>query len=152
ELAVLTDAPRSATVRARRDSGLLGLSSAAFLELVDDAEFALALTKALAIQLQASRAVTLPSDPVPPVVALVSAGEGVASSPCADELATALGRWTGVKELGEEEAAEAASFGDALDRWERANGQVLLVVDSSARDEWTAFCMRQADRVVVVAD
>ena len=152
ELAVLTDAPRSASVRARRDSGLLGLSSAAFLELVDDADFALDLTKALAIQLQASRAVTLPSDPVPPVIALVPLGEGVASSAFADELALALGRWTSVKHLGEDEAAEAASFGDALDHWERASGQVLLAVDFSAGDEWRAFCMRQADRVVAVTD
>jgi predicted acylesterase/phospholipase RssA len=152
ELAVLTDAPRSASVRARRDSGLLSLSSAAFLELVDDADFALSLTRALAIQLQASRAVTLPSDPVPPVIAVVPLGERVASGPFANDLATALGRWTRVKCLGEQEATEAESFGDALDHWERASGQVVLPVGSRADGEWKGFCLRQADRVVAVTD
>jgi NTE family protein len=152
ELAVLTDAPRSASVRARRDSGLLGLSSAAFLELLEDDQFALALTRALAIQLQASRAVTLPSDPVPPVIAIVPLGENVASGSFAAELATALGHWTRVKSLGREEATEAESYGDALDRWERAGGQVVLGVEFSDDSAWKAFCMRQADRVVAVTD
>jgi predicted acylesterase/phospholipase RssA/CRP-like cAMP-binding protein len=151
ELAVLTDAPRSASVRARRDSNLLGLSNSSFLELVEDADFALALTTALAIQLQASRAVTLPSDPVPPVIALVPLDESDASAAFAADLASALSRWTAAKHLVEREAAEAASFGDALDRWERAAGQVLLTVDSSSSGEWRAFCMRQADRLVAVA-
>jgi len=152
ELAVLTKEPRSASVRARRDSALLGLSSAAFLELVDDADFALALTRALAIQLQASRAVTVPSDPVPPVIAVMPLGESVASGPFADELATALGRRVNIKRLDESEAAQAESYGEALDRWERASGQVLLPVDSPAPGEWKAFCLRQADRVVAVTD
>ena len=151
ELAVLTDAPRSASVRARRDSTLLGLANSAFLELVEDADFAVALTRALAIQLQASRAVTLPSDPVPPVIALVPLDESDSSRGFAADLAAALARWTSVKHLAEREAAEAASYGDALDMWERATGQVLLTIDRSCDEEWTAFCLRQADRVVAVA-
>ena len=151
ELAVLTDAPRSASVRARRDSNLLGLSNPAFLELLEDADFAVALTTALAIQLQASRAVTLPSDPVPPVIALVPLDESAGRSTFAPDLAEALARWTSVKHLAEHEAGEAASFGDALDSWERATGQVLLTIDRSCGGEWRSFCLRQADRVVAVA-
>lgn len=151
ELAVLTNAPRSASVRARRDSGLLGLSSEAFLELVDDQDFALALTRALAIQLQASRAVTLPSDPVPPVIAVVPLGDEVGAGAFAGELETALARRVEVKRLDEREAAEAPSFGDALDHWERASGQVVLAVDSPREGDWKAFCLRQADRIVAVA-
>ena len=103
----------------------------AFLELVERPEFALALTRALAIQLQASRAVTLPSDPIPPVIAVVPLGEDVASGRFADELTKALGRLTKVKSLGEREAAEADSYGDALDHLERAGGQVVLPVEFS---------------------
>jgi predicted acylesterase/phospholipase RssA len=95
--------------------------------------------------------VTLPSDPVPPVIALVPLDDSEASSSFATDLASALARWTGVKHLPECEAAEAASFGDALDTWERATGQVLLTVDFSCGAEWRAFCLRQADRVVAVA-
>jgi predicted acylesterase/phospholipase RssA len=151
ELAVLTDAPRSASVRARRDSKLLALANSAFLELVEDADFAVALTRALAIQLQASRAVTLPSDPVPPVITLVPLDASDAGRAFSIDLAAAIARWRSVKHLPEREAAEAASFGDALDTWERAAGQVVLTVDVSSGEEWRAFCLRQADRLVAVA-
>jgi NTE family protein len=152
ELAVLTDTGRSASVRARRDSGLLGLSSDAFFELLDDAGFALALTRALAVQLQASRAVSVPNEPVPPVIAVVPLGGGVESARLGGELTAALSRWTRVKLLTFDEAADAESFGDVLDRWEREVDQVLLAVDSTEDSDWRSFCLRQADRVVAVAD
>jgi predicted acylesterase/phospholipase RssA/CRP-like cAMP-binding protein len=152
ELAVLTDAPRSASVRARRDSGLLGLSGEDFHELLDDQRFALALTRALAIQLQASRAVTTPSDPIPKVIAVVGVSEGAAAGRFADELEQALARRAPVKQLDDGEAAEAPSYGSALDQWERASGQVVLPADSTSDAEWRAFCLRQADRVIAVAD
>jgi NTE family protein len=152
ELAVLTDAPRSASVRARRDSGLLGLSSDAFFELLDDVEFARALTRVLANQLQASRAVTVENDPVPPVIAVVPLADGVPSAAFAGELARAMAIGGSVKGLTEEEASEAESFGDVLDRWERAGDQVVLSVESPTDSDWRSFCLRQADRVVAVAN
>ena len=152
ELAVLTDAPRSASVRARRDSGLLGLSTDAFFELLDDVDFARALTRVLANQLQASRAVTVENDPVPPVIAVVPLADGVTSVAFADELGLAMATGGDVKCLTEEEASEADSFGDVLDRWERSGDQVVLSVASPADSDWRSFCLRQADRVVAVAD
>src|SRR5688572_9853446 len=152
ELAVLTDAPRSASVRARRDSGLLGLSSNAFFELLDDVEFARALTRVLANQLQASRAVTVENDPVPPVIAVVPLADGVPSAAFAGELARAMAIGGSVKGLTEEEASQAEGFGDVLDGWERAGDQVVLSVESPADSDWRSFCLRQADRVVAVAN
>jgi NTE family protein len=153
ELAILTGSNRSASVRARRDCVLLKVSSDAFLELVEqDSRFAADLTRTLATQLQASRAVTLPRDPVPPVIALVPLSKESEVAGLAEELAAELGRWGRVKLLGEAEAAGEASLGSALDRWERASDQVLLAAESALpEDDWTAFCLRQADRVLAVS-
>ena len=53
ELALLTGSPRSASVRARRDSELLELTRDHFAELLTtEPEFALALTRELGRQLQ----------------------------------------------------------------------------------------------------
>jgi len=153
ELAILTGSKRSASVRARRDCVLLKVSSDAFLELVEqDSRFAADLTRTLATQLQASRAVSLPRDPVPPVIALVPLSNGSEVAELAEELAAELGRWGRVKLLREAEAAEEGSLGTALDRWERASDQVLLAAESvRPEDDWAAFCLRQADRVLAAS-
>jgi NTE family protein len=154
ELAILTGSKRSASVRARRDCVLLKLSSDAFLELVEqDGRFAADLTRTLATQLQASRAVTLPRDPVPPVIALASLSEGSELTELAELLERELGRWGRVKLLREAEAREDDSLGAALDRWERASDQVLLAAASAdPENDWPAFCLRQADRIVAATD
>lgn len=153
ELAVLTGEPRSASIRARRDCRLLEVPSEAFLQLLQsDPDFATALTRTLATQLQASRAVTLPTEPVPPVIGVVPVGvEGVQVAQLAEEL---LDRFGGgdVKLLNAEEAGAEGSYGDALDRWERASDQVVLVIDGGLDGEWAAFCLRQADRLLVCTD
>src|SRR4051812_22272973 len=57
ELAILTEAPRSAGVRARRDTELLALDRRSFVELLaGDVAFAMSLTRELGMQLRASRA------------------------------------------------------------------------------------------------
>ena len=152
ELAVLTSAPRSASVLAKRDSALLGLSKDGFFELLDNADFALAMTQALAVQLQASRAMEIPGDPVPPVVAIVPLRPGLAAAGFATAVSASMAGPSEVKHLDEAEAAETGSFGEALDRWERASDQVVLEAGSQEASAWRSFCLRQADRVVAVAD
>lgn len=153
ELAVLTGATRSASVRARRDSKLLEVSSEAFLDLLQgDPEFAIALTRTLATQLRASRAVSLPSDPVPPVIAVVSPADAHGDIGAAAELARRLEQWRMVKLLTAEEAVDEGGFANALDQWERTDDQVVLAVEQGNEGEWMDFCLRQADRVLVVAD
>ena len=152
ELAVLTDAPRSASVRARRDSNLLGLSSPAFLELLDDADFAVALTRALAIQLQASRAVTLPSDPVPPVIAVVPLDEKRRELRVRDR----FGEGAGALDPREAPSGAGGRRGGELRRRARPRGSGPAARSCSPSipacgAEWRAFCLRQADRVVAVA-
>src|SRR5919197_2478858 len=75
ELALLTEAPRSASVRARRDSKLLRVTEAQFSELLRaEPEFALALTRALGRQLRASRGIPVASPPLPTPSPLVPLG------------------------------------------------------------------------------
>ncbi len=152
ELAVLTGAERSASVRARRDSTLLKVSNRAFIDLLQsDADFAIGVSRTLATQLQASRAATLPADEVPPVIAIVSFVESELGRETARRLADRLGRWRVVKLLGAAEAAAEGGFGSVLDRWERADDQVVLDVEPNGDPEWRDFCLRQADRVLVLA-
>src|SRR5919108_281963 len=47
-------------------------------------------------------------------------------------------------------AGSPEGWSEALDRAEASAPQVLLV--AAGTDEWTSFCLRQADRVLAVAD
>ena len=73
ELALLTDSPRSASVRARRDSELLRVDAAAVARLLaDEPAFAAAVTRSLAEQLRASQALDVERSPTPATVAVVA--------------------------------------------------------------------------------
>ena len=154
ELAVITGEPRSASVRCRRDSRLLEVPNDFFLHLLEsDSDFAKSVTRTLAAQLQASRAVTVPTDPIPPVIAVAPLGvESARVAELAEELIGRLGLTEQVKLLGADEAGEEGSFGDTLDRWERASDQVVLVMADELDGEWGSFCLRQADRLLVCTD
>ncbi|HJR95612.1 MAG TPA: patatin-like phospholipase family protein [Gaiellaceae bacterium] len=144
ELALLTGSPRSATVQAVRDGELLELDADVFHELLErDPGFAVAVARALALQLQASGELLPPS--VRPSVISVD-GPGHESVAFAVQVADALRGFGRVALLSSED------FGDdraaALDRAEREHAFVVLA--SSGEDEWSAFCGRQSDRRVVL--
>jgi NTE family protein len=150
ELAVLTDAPRSASVQAVRDSELLELDGEHFAELLRrEPELGIGVARALAERLQrggmlepaeAPVAVvtlaTLPGEPAPRIwselqAAFAELGDTVAFTEPASEWSDL---WTWGRHLGE---------------LERAHDYVLLHVSLDDSD-WTAFCLRQADRVLLV--
>jgi NTE family protein len=148
ELALLTGAPRSATVEAVRDSELFELADHAFDELLrHDTAFAIAVARSLALQLQASGGLTLPSSR-PAVISVRSLGPGVHAAPWTASLSRALERFGSVATLTSSDAQEEPAA--VLDRAERAHAHVVLV-DAGADDEWRAFCARQADRYVLLA-
>ena len=150
ELALLTRAPRSASARARRDSTLLAVSREAFLDLLEsDPAFATALSRTMADLLAAHP----------------GGGHAARAGAAGDRrghLLRARGRG-GVRARAGRAARErraaraadrrrrrgAAASRELLDRCERANDQVLLHADPTRGDEWDAFCLRQADRVLV---
>jgi NTE family protein len=148
ELALLTGEPRSASVRARRDSELLEVSASAFdAVLRRDPGLSLPVARHLAGQLRASRSLA-PEGPPPVPTTIAVAGRAPADFAAA--LARELGRLGTVEVLGEEKAGEPPGWAGVVDRAEADGAQVLLVAGGDG--EWARFCRRQADRVVEVGE
>ena len=152
ELAILTEAPRSAGVRARRDTELLALDRARFVELLtEEARFAMSLTRELGMRLRASRSLDPPRSDRPATIALVPLVGRRRFEEIGDALREALERCAPIAQLTRSD--DAASYGPMLDRAERDSERVLLPTGSASdADEWTAFCLRQSDRTIVVAE
>jgi NTE family protein len=151
ELALLTESTRSASVRARRDSELLELTRSDFADLLArEPEFTLALTRELGRRLQASRALGSLESGIPATITLVPLDSAQPLRTIRDGLVAALRQWGPVALLqGREREDDPSSYGPLLDRAEREHRQVLLVAGEPAEDDpWTAFCLRQSDRVL----
>ena len=149
ELALLTGEPRSAGVRARRDSTVLEIPRTAFDEVL--ATHAVATRTVLtqvAQRLRTAGAATRDGRPLQPtVVAVVAMHPGSGHH----EVAHLLGR-----RLSEHLVIAAPGVLDpeALDRAERDHDRVVLVADHATEGTdlaWRDFCLRQADAVVLVA-
>jgi predicted acylesterase/phospholipase RssA/CRP-like cAMP-binding protein len=153
ELALLTGAPRAASVRALRDSELLAIDRDAFTRLLADRTFALGLLEALGRLLQQPGA-PVTASPRPRVVTLLSLGELDAWERVVTETERAAARFGATALVGEPPAPEgdaASGYGRALDSLESAHDLVLLVCSHRAPAAWREFCARQADRLVAVA-
>ena len=150
ELAVLTGAPRSASVQAVRDAELLEIDGERFQDLLQQSpELAAGLATALAEQIQRGGAVE-PAE-APTAVVAIAEVEDVAGDRAWDELSRAFATIGDTVELvgADSEAAEAWDWGRQVAELEREHDYVLLraALDGS---EWSHFCLRQADRVVVL--
>ncbi|HEX6725626.1 MAG TPA: patatin-like phospholipase family protein, partial [Gaiella sp.] len=145
ELALLTGSARSASVQAVRDSTLLQLGRARFVELMErDPRFAAAVARELAAQLQASGGLAAP--PTRPVLfALRRLDPGVPLAAMAASLAHALSAYGPIEVL----RADAAGT-SAVERAEDENAHVLLV-DEAGAGVWSDLCARQADRMLLIA-
>ena len=158
ELALLTESPRSASVRARRDSELLLVTREQFAKLLEQRpEFAAGLTRVLGAQLREVRHAGLEPDPVPSTIAVIGIGAGLPVRDVGGYLALLLSHWRPVLGVDDRRADEAAAedpengYGHLLDRAEREHEQVVLVAPgANPRDPWSAFCVRAADRLIVV--
>jgi predicted acylesterase/phospholipase RssA len=145
ELALLTGAPRSASVQALRDSTLLRLHRASFVDLIErDPGFAAAVARELALQLQASGGLDAPPSR-PALIALEALSPGVPLRALAASLARALETYGSVETL----EASAAGTG-AVERAEDEHAHVLLL-DETGTGAWSDLCARQADRRLLVA-
>ena len=167
ELSLYTDAPRSATVVAVRDSVLVRLGKDAFHRLLShDSRVSVALTRQIIQRLQ--NPITRSGLSRPVAMALVPVSAGVEAGPFAQRLAQALkpaGRACVVdaahigRELGDADAAQAPESDTAmqrrimllLDRIEATHDFVLLVADDQPTP-WTRRCQRSCDEVLLLAD
>ena len=144
ELGLLTGAPRAATVRARRDSELVRVSRASFTKAVNaNARAAHALATDLARRLQTGDAAAPTGTQRPRLIAVAPAVDGPTPVAfVADLLVRALQERCDVAVPGEVGIHE-------LERLERQHDVVVLV--ATAAGAWRDTCLRQADRVILVA-
>jgi NTE family protein len=159
ELALLTASPRSATVRAARDSDLMTIGRADFDRLLDESPaMSRALNRLLGERLREVRTPGATSRPLPATVALVALGGTEPVREVAAGLVRALSRHARVAVLAGHEVAPpepgtspASAYGPLLDRAEATNDLVLLVGGAAFGDDvWTRFCLQQADRILAV--
>lgn len=164
EMSLLTGAPRSATVRAVRDSILARLTDERFERiLLEHPAAAVALTRMLARWLgRSNERRRWPGHPV--TMALRAASPEVPLARFGERLADALGRLGPTLHLRAEEVDEALHPG-AADEEEGAPGyrrvtgwlydlearyRFVLYEASARRPAWTRRCARQADRLLTV--
>ncbi len=158
ELALLTGEPRSAAVRAARASDLMFVDRDDFeAALRDSAELSLSLNRALASQLRQSVGSATGPRPRPTTVALFGTGPDPSVHELAERLLAAMRQHLNAGLLRADEtllqpgAAPAGVYGPLLDRAESQHDVVLLCGgDASAQDEWSEFCLQQADRLLLV--
>ena len=144
ELALLSGEPRSASVRARRDSNLIELSRASFDALLTEPDFVRDLLRVLGMELRESRPVKPPTGK-PVTIAILPLEPDVPLDRFSESLAAGLGRWKRVACLDLIEDATLRC--EALDRSERNNDHVLLKGSVDVDHTWNDFCVRQADRI-----
>lgn len=141
ELAALTHEPRNATITAARDSEVAEVASEDLHAVLKDRpDSSLAIARALAREVRALQAAAAPSA-APSIVAVIAAA-GPAPVAVADSIGAALSSYLKVVTPGRVDAV-------GLERAERQGDRVLLVAGTDD-EEWRAFCLRHADRVVVV--
>jgi NTE family protein len=155
ELALLTDSVRSASVRARRDSELILLARADFTGMLSaDPILAQALCRSLGRQLSETRGTAIEQPLVPATIAVVPLQRGLPVAELTRILIEEMRRRrTAVllssKVLGA--GGDDRSYAACLDRSEADAEQVLMVTDEpGSREDWTGFCLRQADRVLAL--
>ena len=163
EMALVTQAPRTASVRAMRDSQLLSLSAEAFAEIVARHPDALRVVSGTIVARHvASFQKTVVETPLT-TVAVVPIDEGPPEE-FAARLGAALDDYVdsaavvdraGVRRtLGhseDDEPLDPVGLARLLDEQEAAHDLTLLA--ASLDDErWTDACVRQADLVLLVAD
>jgi predicted acylesterase/phospholipase RssA len=166
EVALLTGETRAASVVAVRDTDLVRLSKASFDALLERHPHAMMrLSRAAAVRLRHS-AHRPAGGSAPVMLAVVSAGPSAPIRELSRALAAALGGEPAVAHLARagvdralgRSGASQADDGDAthsavvtwLAACERAHRHVVLEADD-AWTPWTQRCLRQADRVLLVA-
>lgn len=152
ELALLAGEPRSASVRARRDSVLLELERGHFEHLVAEVPgFALALTRSMGTQLAANRApVETPQQPR--TIALLPLDPGAEVDRAAELLAASFARHGTVGVFAADPGRTPETMAAELDQAEAREDRVVLVGTATAPgDRWTDFCLREADVVLALS-
>lgn len=148
EMALLSGRPRSATVRALRDSEVLAFTREEFDRLLKrhpQAMLGLARVAYRRLELAMAQS-TRPR--LPRAIAIVPGGAGVDPWAFAEALQQSLARFGRVVMLGERECKSWVSGQyHALE----SSGATLLYVAEEMNSPWASLCRRQSDTVLVLA-
>jgi NTE family protein len=153
ELGLLAGTPRSASIRAVRESDVLRIDEESFVALINGSPtFALSLARALAHRLQQSGPSLLDEAPPPRVIAIVFLRSDLRQILPPLALARCLRQWGSVSIFEQPQIQSAFALAHLLREREENSDRVLLVAEAERHDSpWTSFCLRQADAVLVVA-
>lgn len=155
EIALLTGDARSASVRAVRDSELLTIDREQFHRLLEgNSRFAVTLTTALGHRLARQVRTRPVAKPRRSILAVVPLAADLDVQTAVDTIVATVAAWGTVALLDgdvvDTDETTDAGLGRLLDRCERDNDVVLLRVRPGCTPAWRDFCLRQADRVLVL--
>jgi NTE family protein len=149
EMAVLSGEPRSATVLALRDTELVRLSKNAFDKLVEEHPRSLRFVTDLLVRRLREPPRLAASAEAPKTLAIFPLNHELAASSFVRSFAKAF------EELGLKTSLLDKTSADRPIEWfnavEEAHDIVLYAADAED-SEWTRHCLRQADRVVLLAE
>lgn len=150
ELGLIVDQPRSATVRALRDSELLRLSHRGFENLVTRHPEAMLVSARLAVRRLVTRHTSAQLS-APRTFALLAHDAGVDASGFAQRLRSAIGRYGECVLI--DSAAARGRTSDWFSAMEASARYVLYLGDAGAEnDDWRELCVRQADCLLLLAN
>jgi NTE family protein len=149
EMALLSGEPRSATVVALRDTELARLSKAAFTKLIDEHPKALRFVTDLLVRRLRQAPRLAPAAQAARTAAIFPLDRDLAASGFARSFAKAFEE-LGLKAcvIDRSSAARPIEWFNAL---EEDHDMVLYEADFEP-SQWTRHCLRQADRLVMLAD
>jgi EmrB/QacA subfamily drug resistance transporter len=158
EAALVTNSPRSASVRAARATEVIAVDKADFTELLRSSPtLSSALNRSLSRRLQHTRASASTARPRPTTVALIAVDGRIRPWRLAAWLGAALQAHLSVAVLVGAEVPGAAvagdpagAYGPLLDRAEAGHDLVLLTGGLALDEPWTKFCLQRADRILAV--
>jgi NTE family protein len=148
ELGLIVDEPRSATVRALRDSELLRLSRRGFTALVEHHPESMLQSARLAVQRLVARSVRRPLTAAR-TFAVLPHDPGVDARAFAVQLREALSRY------GSCALIDSKTGGGNTSAWFsaiEARNRYVLYLGDGAPGVWRELCMRQADSFVLLAN
>lgn len=154
EMGVLAGEPRSATVRALRDTNLVRFSKDTFVTFLhENPEELFAITQLIIQRLRSAIRAESSAASVR-TVAVVPAGAGEGAATLARYLTSTLSEGRSTRLVRGADVDETLSDGDMtryLHELE-ATHELLVYLADPRPSSWTERCIRQADRVLLVAD
>lgn len=149
EMALISGRPRSATVRAVRDTELFRFDKVDFDRLVAAYPRAMLHLARLTVRRLESANIGRGSQLQPRTFAIIPHGPETAVRPFAHALAAAFARMKSAELVTREQGGEQTS--DWFDRVEAGRNFVVYEADADCT-AWSRLCLRQADSVILVAN